>query len=254
MGGPGGGPAPARRELPEAGWWAPAIVTNKDGKATVTIDLPETTTRWRLTSRGCTVETLVGQAAANVITRQDFFVEIKAPASLLEGDKPQPIVRIHNLTDYEGPVDLVLTVTSGDKKLAQRTKRAEVAKHATAEVVLDAFETPATGELQIEVRATAGELTDALSRTVGVRPWGLEYADHTGGAAGGDAAAFVELPKGLTYSSTWMTVSVSPTIEQAVLDMALADAPIVRWVEAGGAAGRVAPVPPPGRFGGHPAS
>ena len=101
---------PPRREVRGEGRWLPAVVTGADGKAVATVPMPETTTAWRLTARGCTVETLVGQATAPTLTRKDFFVELKTPSFLREGDEIRVVGRVHNLTDFAGPVTLKLRV------------------------------------------------------------------------------------------------------------------------------------------------
>ncbi|MBC8230937.1 hypothetical protein H8E77_15405 [bacterium] len=86
-----------REEFSDAGYWLPAIVTDADGRAIAKIPMPEKTTEWRLTARGCTVETLVGQAKANTITRKDFFVDIKTPLIVTEGDKIRVLGRVDEL-------------------------------------------------------------------------------------------------------------------------------------------------------------
>lgn len=217
-----------RQELPEAGWWAGSIVTDETGKATVEVPMPETTTQWRLTARGVTVETLVGQATANVLTRKDFFVAVKAPRLVRQGDSLGVIARAHNLTDFEGEVKLELTVLGGEdmkSQLARRTLSVKIDKQGVAEVVFDRIEIPSASQLKIQVQATAGELADAVAINMPVRPWGLEFAAQTGGTATGDAAAQIELPGGRKYESRWMTISVGPNVERSVIQMALGASP-----------------------------
>ncbi|MEX2213974.1 MAG: tetratricopeptide repeat protein [Phycisphaeraceae bacterium] len=216
--------AVARQDLPDAGHWLPSIITDDEGKATVTIPMPQNTTKWRLTARGSTIDTLVGDATAEIVTRKDFFVELKAPLTLREGDKPRLIARIHNLTDYEGDVKVRFVVRSGAKNYITFTPTVKVQKQGTTEFVFDVFTTPAVGELEFEVTAEAGEHRDALVKRAAVEPWGIEYADHGGGIATGDANVSVELPKGQKYSTKWLTLTVGPTLKQAILDMAMADA------------------------------
>ncbi len=219
-----GAAKPARPEVPEAGFWAPAIVTDAKGKATVTVPMPDSTTAWRLTSRGCTVETLVGEATANLTTRKEFFVEIKSPASLQEGDKVRILARVHNLGDYEGPVDLTLSITgSGDsaKEIASLKKTVQVKKNSSSETLFDAVEIPAAMRLNLQIDAKAGKLADKLTRILNVRPWGLEFAAAAGGTATSDAAATVELPADRPYQSQWMTISVGPSMQRAILDLAM---------------------------------
>ncbi|MHC4180255.1 MAG: MG2 domain-containing protein, partial [Planctomycetota bacterium] len=46
----------------ETGYWNPAVVTGEDGKATVTIAMPERSTAWKFMAKGITAETLAGEA------------------------------------------------------------------------------------------------------------------------------------------------------------------------------------------------
>ena len=214
----------ARQEVAGAGYWLPAIVTDKKGKASVEVPMPEITTQWRLIARGCTVQTLVGEAKANVITRKDFFVNIKAPKAFQEGDSAGILARVHNLTDYEGPVDLTLKVYGGEDfqdTLIESTQRVQIKKEGNAEALFKSFEIPLKAALKIEVSTKAGDHTDTLARTVPVRPWGLEFADHGGGVASGDAGVVVELPPDRRDGSQWMTINVGPDLKRSVIDMAL---------------------------------
>ena len=222
--GEGEGRGGARREVYGVGRWLGAIVTDKDGKAVVELPMPENTTRWRLTARGCTVETLVGQATGNVVTRKDFFVALKAPGALQEGDTVRFLARVHNLTDYEGKVDLVLSIFGGEKlagKLVEHKGSVKIDKKGSAELLFEGFEAPLAAAVKIVVSAKAGEHTDALTTALPIRPWGLEFADQGGGVASGDANVAVELPPKRKYASKWMTIHVGPDLKRSVITMAL---------------------------------
>jgi len=219
-----GEPARPRRELPEEGRWLGSVITDEAGKAVVELPMPETTSQWRLTARGCTVETLVGQATAKTITRKDFFVSVKAPASLQEGDTVRVLARVHNLTDYAGKAELVLTVFGGaklDGKLAERKVGVKVDAQGVVEALFDSVTIPAAAAVKVQVTARAGKLRDAVVSTVPVRPWGLEFADNAGGVARNDTSVKVELPAKRKYDSKWMTVSVGADLKRAVIEMAL---------------------------------
>jgi len=216
-------PAP-RSEVRGEGRWLPSIVTNAEGKATITIPMPETTTAWRLTARGCSVETLVGQATAATLTRKDFFVALKTPSFLREGDDIRVVARVHNLTDFAGAVPLTLKITDPkdpEKILATREKSVDVKAKSGAEVTFDAFEIPNTLNLTLELSATAGEQKDALALAIPVQPWGIPYAAHAGGTTNQDTAATLTLPEGREYTSHWMTLAIGPDVRDAVLDMAM---------------------------------
>ncbi len=216
--------APPRREVRGEGRWLPSVITGSDGKAVATLPMPESTTAWRLTARGCTVETLVGQAVAQTLTRKDFFVELKTPSFLREGDEMRAVGRVHNLTDYSGPVTLKLRVLDSRDKtkvIAEREKTIEIKPRSGAETAFDAITAPALLEVSVELTGAAGRHSDALAIELPVKPWGLPYAAHAGGVAEADTAAVVGLPDQRPYSSVWMSVAVGPDMRTSILDMAL---------------------------------
>lgn len=225
-GGPaeGGGKPGVRREVRGEGRWLPSVITGKDGKAMAAIPMPETTTAWRLTARGCTVETLVGQATAATLTRKDFFVELKTPSFLREGDEIRVVGKVHNLTDFAGKVPLKLRVLDAkdpNKEIATREAAVEVKAKGGAEVAFDMFAIPDHLNLVFELTGKAGDLEDTLEQTIPVQPWGLPYAVHEGGVTNADTAVVLRLPEGREYKSTWMTVSVGPDLKTSVMEMAL---------------------------------
>ncbi|MBT3295026.1 MAG: outer membrane protein assembly factor BamD [Verrucomicrobia bacterium] len=219
-----------RREVAGEGFWLPGVVTDAKGQATVELAMPQTTTEWRLTARGCTPATLVGQGQAQTLTRKDFFVEIKAPAAVREGDTLRVLAKVHNLTDYTGPVAVTLDIgaTGRDGNLAHREANVTLTDAGGATVVFEGVKVPLVDGLQLQVTARAGgrkDMQDALELAVPVRPWGMEYAAHAGGVARGDATALLRLPKA-EYTRRWLTVTVAPALQQAVLEMALSPQPV----------------------------
>jgi alpha-2-macroglobulin len=213
-----------RREVRGEGRWLPSIVTDAAGKAVATITMPESTTAWRLTARGCSVETLVGEATAATLTRKDFFVELKTPSFLREGDSLRVVGRVHNLTDFAGTVPLTLHVLDASdpaKTIATREKSVEVTAQGGAEVVFDAVIIPGVLNVTFELAGTAGEHKDSLTETIPVQPWGLPYGVNAGGTATADTAAVLTLPADRPYGSMWMTIAVGPDVKDAVLDMTL---------------------------------
>src|SRR5262249_48336736 len=83
--------APRERErFVETAYWNPSVVTGADGKAVVKFRAPGALSEYRFTARGVSGhDTLVGQATADLAVRKDFFVDLKVPSAVTEGDRPR---------------------------------------------------------------------------------------------------------------------------------------------------------------------
>ena len=218
-----------REEHVDAGYWLPNVTTDKNGKASAKVKMPENTTQWRLTARGCTVETLVGQKTENTITRKDFFVDVKVPSILTEGDKIRVLSRVHNMTDFAGDVSLNLKISIDGQVKADSKITIKIEKNDTKQAIFDAVEITPGREARIEVIAKAGNLSDGISRTIAIRPWGMEYADSKGGVSSGNETIFIQLPKDLKYNSKRLDISVGPDVNRLIFDLAM-DRPMPRSI------------------------
>jgi hypothetical protein len=220
--------AEPRAVFPEAAYWNPSVVTNTDGEASVTFEMPGSTTRWRLMAVGVTPETLVGDASAEVATRRDFFVELKLPATVTEGDAVRLVGRVHNLTDYEGPVALKLRLAAGSEKQTLPAK-VRLEGRGVVEHTFEAWKVPEAETLEVELQARAGERADALVRDVPVRPWGIEFAASRSGRLSDTATVRLALPEGHQYTRRALQIRVDAGLEASLVALALRRQP--RWLE-----------------------
>ncbi len=212
-------PAKPRKEVMAASRWVSPIITGADGKAEVKIPLPDSTTEWRLTARGCTVETLVGQATASLITRKDFFLELKTPVFAQEGDTMRLLAKLHNLTDFEGKVEVSLNLKGGER--SKQSRRIDVKAHSVSDCVFDEIIIPLTKTVTLTAKTRAGKLADTLVVDLPVRPWGMELGSSAGGVADGNADAVIALPKDQELIRRELEITLSPSVRQALLDYAL---------------------------------
>ena len=63
-------------------------------------------TTWRLTARGATADTRVGQAMARTTVTKDLIVRVITPRFLTEGDEVTTPVIAHNYLTGERTVDV----------------------------------------------------------------------------------------------------------------------------------------------------
>lgn len=111
-GGDGAYPQP-RSNFADTAVWEPSIVTDADGRARVTVTLPDTLTTWRLTARAATVATQVGETTLRIVTRQDLVVRPVLPETLTSGDDLDLTVVVHNNTEAARVLDVGLLAPAG---------------------------------------------------------------------------------------------------------------------------------------------
>jgi len=212
--------ASPRERFVETAYWNPAVVTGKDGKARVTFRAPMALSGYRFSARGVTgSDTLVGQTTADLTVRKDFFVDMKTPAALTQGDKPRFVARVHH-AGVVGKVKLRLTAYSGDREQVY-PKAIDVTADGVNEVMFDAFEVPEGDNVRLSLTAEAGDRKDELVTEVPVRPWGVQAFASASGTASDDTTVFVGLPAGRAYENPEMLVVLSPTLRRMLVELAL---------------------------------
>jgi tetratricopeptide (TPR) repeat protein len=216
-------PEPAMYDADTA-FWSPSVVTNAQGKASLEITLPDKATRWRITGRGVSASTLVGETRSTFITRSDFFVELVAPASCVEGDRPRIRARVHNLTGEEGTVRLSLRVST-DEGIRVLPAQIELGIAPLVDYTFPALEAlPASThilELSADVRFGNGERIESRAREeLPVRPWGLEFSSSHSGPIADTSTFWLELPKGRDYSGRKLDLYLGPNLNRWLIDEA----------------------------------
>lgn len=100
--------AHARSYFPEALYINPEIITDKDGRASVTIPMADSITTWRMAMLASTARGALGTATSSVKVFQDFFVDLDMPVTLTQGDRISIPVAVYNYSGQRGDVDLQL--------------------------------------------------------------------------------------------------------------------------------------------------
>ncbi len=209
-----------RQRFVETAYWNPSIVTDKQGKATVTFPAPMALSRYQFSARGTSgADTLVGQTASELVVRKDFFIDLKTPPSLTQGDRPRFVASIHHV-GIIGKVSLRLAAYAGEKETAY-PKELEIKSDGVDEVFFDAFEVPDGDTVRLALTAVAGEAKDELVVEVPIRPWGVQAIASASGTSSDDATVFVGLPPGRTYESPEMLIVLSPTLQRMLIELAM---------------------------------
>jgi hypothetical protein len=97
-----------RSYFPEALYINPEILTNGEGKASITIPLADSITTWRMAMLASTQTGALGTGTSELKVFQDFFVDLDLPVTLTQGDMVSIPVAVYNYAGHTGDVDLKL--------------------------------------------------------------------------------------------------------------------------------------------------
>jgi len=220
----------------ETGYWNPAITTDKEGKATLAVTMPDRSTGWKFVAKGITTETLAGEATGDVVVKKDLFGELKLPMAFTDGDEAEVIASVHNDAVEKGTIEVTLKTTVAGRSVEEK-RTIEVKSKGIEEVSFKvalrrpepAKDAKAAHEAEVsavfELAVSAGTARDVTTRSVPLVPYGMPVYATASGSATSDATAWVESPKDIPLEGPSLQILVGPTVERSLLDIVLGAAP-----------------------------
>lgn len=97
-----------RSYFPEALYINPEIITDSDGRASISIPLADSITTWRMAMFASTAKGALGSSSSSLKVFQDFFVDLDLPVTLTQGDRVSLPVAVYNYSGSRGDVRLKL--------------------------------------------------------------------------------------------------------------------------------------------------
>ncbi len=200
--------------------WAPALVTDAQGRASATIHLPERPTEYRVMAVALDARASSGRASSALVAEQPLVIRPALPRFLTAGDRVEASVFVHNATEV--PLDARVWATIGGERREART----IAIPAGGEGrVAEAITAPGEGPLAVRFDAEAGGEATALRDEIAIVPRGRYVRSQVVGAARGTRELTVGLPEGTPRlgASARVTVASHPFVgfggaAQALLD------------------------------------
>ncbi len=206
-----------RKNFKDVMLWNPSVRTGPDGSARIDLDFPDNLTTWRITARGVTANTAVGQATARVIARKDLMVRMETPRFMIQGDELLIATTIHN---YLGSEKATKVEFSGENVSSAESGRT-LTIPANGQKRIDWKVTaPRTGSARMTVKALTNEESDAMELEVPVLPRGMRLA--TGSIAqidetSGTRTLNLQMPAGTDPATGEMYVTISPSLAGSML-------------------------------------
>ncbi len=216
-GGQANTPIAVRTDFNPLANWSPAVPTDGQGRATITIKVPDNLTRYRVMVVAVAGAKQFGKGASAVTARLPLMVRPSAPRFLNFGDKFELPVVVQNQTDAPMTVDVALQ--TANLELTEGTgRRVTVPANDRVEVRFPAT-TVASGTARFQVAAASGKWADAANISLPVyTPATTEAFAVYGVVDEGSVAQPVIAPTGVYTQFGGLEIQTSSTALQALTD------------------------------------
>jgi uncharacterized membrane protein YgcG len=199
-----------RNNFPETLYTNPQLITGPDGKATVTVDMADSITDWRVSSLAHTLGGKLGGGVGAVRVFQEFFVDIDFPATLTRGDQVSFPVAVYNYLMVPQTVHLQLEAADWFTVTGQTTRDVALAPGQVTSVRFP-VQVNKVGRQVLTVKALGGQRSDAVARSVLVVPDGkLVSTARSGSLASGTTTQTAAFPATAVPGSQRLYLDVFP--------------------------------------------
>ncbi len=207
-------PIKARRFKPTALW--ATVQTGADGKARVSLDIPEFTGQLRLMAVS-TARDAFGAATKNIVVRRPLVVRHSLPRFLAPGDECLLPVDLLNGTSEKGLATVAVTCQGPVVVTPAGAQSVELDKDATHSLSFQLKAADTAGRAVITISAELGTETFREEIELAVRPASARTQAGGSGAIAGGESAIVEWPGGWLEGTTEyrLTASALPSLEWA---------------------------------------
>lgn len=211
-----------REDFPDTAYWNATIVTDADGRASVSLALPDNLTTWQVEVRGLTHDTRVGQAQMQVVTSKDLLVRPVTPRFMVTGDHLELGAIVQNNTSRALDVDVSIQTENFSLDDPDRSAF-QVEVPANGRVLVAWWGTALDGDTADFVfSARAGSLADATHPVTGAIPVLHYTAPQTYSSAGivaeaGTELEAISLPRSFDPGGGELTLELSPSLAAAIL-------------------------------------
>ena len=202
-----------RSWFPESLFVAPEIITDRNGRASITIPIADSITTWRMAMLASTKQGALGTGSSSLKVFQDFFTEMDLPVTLTQGDEVSIPVAIYNYTGSRGNVRLRLDQAdwfSSGADAPEKTIAIETGRVGSSQFTVSAKR---IGKYKLTLRADmagAAKRADIVVREIEVVPNGREQTVAFNGRLDSSIRRAVDFPQTAIPDSGTIFVRLYP--------------------------------------------
>ncbi len=210
-----------RESFADTALWVASLTTDAEGRAEVSLDMPENLTTWMVRAWGLGSGTRVGEGTARVVTTKNLLLRLQAPRFFVEKDEVILSANIHNYLATAKDVRARLEL-EGDCLEPLSDTEVRVTVDADGEARVDwRVRAVREGEVTIRMSALTDEESDAMQMKFPVKVHGMEKTESWAGALRPEdesGSVTVRVPSERRPEQTRLEVRWSPTLAGAMVD------------------------------------
>ncbi|MHC4800252.1 MAG: alpha-2-macroglobulin family protein, partial [Planctomycetota bacterium] len=209
----GGGAEPIRiREyFPETLYFNPAVITDGRGRAVLNIPMADSITTWRLTCMASSAAGQLGSTTAGIRVFQDFFVDIDFPVSLTQNDQVHVPVAIYNYLKTDQKIQLEVKKENWFE-LEGLAEKTVTLSPSEVRAVYFPITVRKIGFQKFTVTARGTKKSDAVARSVEIRPDGKEHLLSESGRLKGTISHTITIPESAIDDASKIFVKIYPGV------------------------------------------
>ncbi|UCC12636.1 MAG: hypothetical protein JSW02_03655, partial [candidate division WOR-3 bacterium] len=206
-----------REYFPETFVFEPALITDPDGIATLSLTMPDAITTWRVTSFASSATGDLGSVLSEIKVFQEFFVDIDLPVALTQGDEISIPVAMYNYLPREQEIRVQLQEeewfdVQGKLEIKKKLQKDEVS------VVYFPIKVNEIGYHSMLVRAYGEVKSDAIKRTIAVLPDGRKFEDIISDRLEGTVAKAISFPANAIPDANSAMLKIFPGIYSQIVE------------------------------------
>lgn len=213
-GGDGGPDLALRSVFKYIGYWNPSLRPDAQGKATISFNVPDNLTGWRVMAIGVTKQDRMGLGVGNFKVNQPTEIRPSLPNQVTEGDRFQARFTVMNRTNKSRNLKLSIKATGAISKTlpAKKTYQFQAKPYQRYTFGLP-VKAGRSGQINFMVNAGDAHDRDALRIPMQVRKQkALEAAATYGTTTAGSVSERIAYPKNIRTDVGRLSVTTSPTV------------------------------------------
>lgn len=206
-----------RQDFPETLKFVPSLITDSSGMASLTLDLADSITSWRMTTLASSGTGQIGSALTGIPVFQPFFVDMSLPPTLTRLDEVSVLVPVYNFLPQAQTVQLSLQPDAWFDLLDPAAKTLTLQAHEVKSVSYR-IRVQKLWQRKLSVVGVSGSEKDGVVRSVWIEPDGKRQTVSHSGRLNASVQHTLTFPQGIVPESQQIFVKFYPGVASHLIE------------------------------------